>query len=82
MFSEIRASKERKITINLPDDDNPSNEKGVDYPLILDIICISLDWLANGAFGPFAESVTVCSSPLLQMQVDFSVWLCMDRTHR
>jgi hypothetical protein len=58
LFSEIRASKEGKITINLPDDENPSNEAGIDYILILGITCISLDWLANGAFGPFAESVS------------------------
>ena len=58
LFAEIRASKERKITINLPDDANPGNEKGIDYTLILGITCISLDWLANGAFGPFAEAVS------------------------
>ena len=58
MRSEIKASKERKITINLPDDEDPSNEDGIDYILVLNVLLISLDWLANGAFGPFAEGVS------------------------
>ena len=58
LASEIEASKARKIIINLPDDDDPTNTKGIDYHLILDLLLISLDWLANGAFGPFAESVS------------------------
>lgn len=56
--SEIEASQARKLFITLPDDEDPTNEKGVEWCLILSITLISLDWLANGAFGPFAESVS------------------------
>ena len=56
--SEIRASRERKITITLPDDCDPGNEEGVTMTLIIYVGMISLDWLANGAFGPFAEAVS------------------------
>ena len=56
--SEIEASQARKLFITLPDDEDPTNEDGVEWCLILSIQLVSLDWLANGAFGPFAESVS------------------------
>jgi hypothetical protein len=58
LLSEIKASQEGKVFITLPDDDNPANEDGKVWRLILSVRLISLDWLANGAFGPFAESVS------------------------
>lgn len=56
--AEIKASQERKIKIKLPNDDDPSNPEPIERTLILHVLLISLDWLANGAFGPFAESVS------------------------
>ena len=56
--AEIRASQARKITIKLPDDSDPSKTEPIERTLILRVLLISLDWLANGAFGPFAESVS------------------------
>ena len=56
--SEVRATQEGKVKILLPDDENPSNTDGIEFVLRLGISLISLDWLANGAFGPFAEAVS------------------------
>lgn len=56
--SEVDASQERKVTITLPDDDNPGSEFGKEWTLVIYIHLISLDWLANGGFGPYAESVS------------------------
>ena len=56
--AEIKASQERKIKIKLPNDDDPSDPEPIERTLILHVLLISLDWLANGAFGPFAESVS------------------------
>ena len=58
LLSEIKASQEHKIQIKLPDDDDPSNPDPIEYNLVISVLLISLDWLANGAFGPFAESVS------------------------
>ena len=57
LYQEISASKRGEVDIQLPDDENPANEDGIKVRLVVYILVISLDWLANGGFGPFAEGV-------------------------
>ena len=55
--SELAVTHQAPVLIALPDDQDPTGSGVAEFGLVVDLVLISLDWLAQGDFGPYSTSV-------------------------